>query len=358
MTFVRRSSRLLGIGLGMMMIAGATMALSPAVAPAATEPVASTDLLVPSTVVSLGDNGISGEGAGSYESGTNGENGNWCHRSTVALVHKTKLSAKTFNLACSGAKSVNVSLVPSIHNTEGSQAERLIGIASDYRVTTVIVRVGSNDDPQFSSTVVACMGAYLYPERPDCATALRAEWPTRLAAMAPKVKAALLDVKTAMANAGYSSSEYKLVVTSYASPITEKMTPSAAIGGCPFRLSDARWARTEALPQLNAKLSQVASEVGARFLDLTRATENREACSRGSNPAAEWQTRLTVDPYRMVNGQLTAAEAHKAAESFHLNAAAHAQLGTCMTEFVDRNYRYASCVEGTDGVLHAVLPSS
>lgn len=338
----------------MVLAAGSTMAGTPAVADRGPADV----LLVPSTVVSLGDNGISGEGAGSYEPGTNGENGNWCHRSTYALVHRTKLSAKTFNLACSGAKSANVGFGGPVHYTEGSQAERLTAIADEYRVTTVIVRVGSNDDPQFSATVAACIGAYLYPERPDCSSYLRTQWPTRLAAMAPKVKAALIDVKTAMSNAGYGSSDYKLVVTSYSSPITERMDAAAQRTGCPFRLVDARWARTEAVPQLNATLRGVASQVGARFLDLTRATENREACSGGTNPATEWQTRITVDPWKLVNGQLDPAEQHRAAESFHLNATAHGQLGRCMTEFVDSNAWYATCLERSDGNLHAVTTNS
>ena len=350
MKYVRKSPRVLGILLGTMLAAGSTMAATPAAA--GTVP---STVLVPSTVVSLGDNGISGEGAGNYVPGTNGENGNWCHRSYNALVHMTKLSAKTFNLACSGAKSVNVSLADTVHYTEGSQAQRLAVIAEDYRVTTVIVRVGSNDDPQFSGTVAACIAAYLYPERPDCSSWLRTEWPTRLTAMAPKVKAALTDVKTAMASAGYRSSDYKLVLTSYASPITERMDATSQQNGCPFRLNDARWARTEALPQLNAKLREVATQVGARFLDLTRATEGREACAGGSDPSREWQTRITVDPWKMVTGQLTPAEQHRAAESFHLNAAAHAQLGRCMTEFVDSRAWDASCIQGSDGNLHAVV---
>ncbi|OLF17595.1 GDSL-type esterase/lipase family protein [Actinophytocola xanthii] len=351
MTYVRRSSRAVGILLGAVLTAGSIVAGTPASA----EHLAGEASALPTAVVSLGDNGISGEGAGGYEPGTNGENGNWCHRSVHAMVHKTTLAAKTVNLACSGAKSAHVGFGGPVHNTEGSQAERLTTVARQYRVTTVIVRVGSNDDPQFSGTVAACIGAYLYPERPDCSSFLRTEWPTRLAAMAPKVKAALVDVRTAMSNAGYGSSSYKLVLTSYASPITERMDAASQQAGCPFRLTDARWARTEAVPQLNAALRSVASQVGARFLDLSRATENREACSRGSNPAAEWQTRITVDPWRMVNGQLTPEEKVRAGESFHLNATAHAQVGRCMTEFVQSNASYATCLERSDGNLHAVL---
>lgn len=354
MRSVRTSPRVLGILLGTVLAVGSVTVGSPAAA----EPDESgaPPAALATAVVSLGDNGISGEGAGDYEPGTNGENGNWCHRSTNAMVHRTNLAQYTVNLACSGAKSVNVTFDSPIHYTEGSQAKRLADYARKYRVTTVIVRVGSNDDPNFSSTVVACIGAYLYPDRPSCSSQLRPVWKDRLKLMMPKVRAALADVKTAMSGAGYADTAYNLVLTSYASPITEHMDPEWS-KGCPFRTVDAKWARTEATPQLNAALRLVANDAGARFLDLTRATERHEACSGGANPGTEWQTQITVDPWKLVNGELTPEEHHRAAESFHINAVGHKQLGICMTEFVRSTMNYASCIEGSDGYLHPVAYS-
>ena len=117
-----------------------------------TSPAAADDR--PTAIVSLGDSAISGEGAGNYEPGTKGENGDWCHRSLNAFVHKTTVANRTVNLACSGADSANVSLANTTHYTEGSQARRLIGVAQQYRVTTVIVQVGANDEPQFADTML------------------------------------------------------------------------------------------------------------------------------------------------------------------------------------------------------------
>ena len=348
MDAVRKSPKILRFITGTALVAGLLIAGSPGVA----EPASVRDTR-PTAVVSLGDNGISGEGAGNYVPGTNGENGNWCRRSKDALVHKTNLAANTFNLACSGSNSAHVSLADTVHYTEGSQAKRLIPIAKEFRVTTVIVRVGSNDDPAFSPTVVQCIRAYLYPDKPGCAETLRPVWSQRLAAMAPKVRTALNDVKTAMSSVGYTAGSYNLVLTSYASPITENMDPAWS-KGCPFRVSDAKWARTEAVPQLNRALYGVAREVGARFLDLTKATEKHEACSGGANPATEWQTRLTVDPWEMVHGQLDPEEKARAAESFHPNAIAHEQIGGCMTAFVLSPATYATCIEGSDGILRPI----
>jgi len=189
---LRAGVRITGLALGALLVGGLLIA-SPA-AQAADER--------ETAVVSLGDSAISGEGAGSYEAGTKGENGNWCHRSTNALVHKTAVADHTINLACSGADSANVSLADTTHYTEGSQARRLIGLAQQYRVTTVIVQVGANDEPAFADTLLDCIAKCLNPFGSGCRSKLQTEWPQRLAAMAPRVETALADVRSAMTQAG------------------------------------------------------------------------------------------------------------------------------------------------------------
>lgn len=308
----------------------------------------------PTAIVSLGDSAISGEGAGNYEPGTRGENGNWCHRSANALVHKTTVANRTINLACSGADSANVSLANTTHYTEGSQARRLIGVAQQYRVTTVIVQVGANDEPAFADTMLGCIEEWFNPFSSGCRSYLRTQWPQRLVAMAPRVEQALADVRSAMSQAGYANGSYNLILTSYASPLTERMDPVLhGPQGCPFKLADAKYGRTEAVPQFNEALRGVASRSGAKFLDFSRASEGHEACSGYANPSTEWQNRITVDPWAWVTGGLDAIGIHMAQESFHPNAKGHAQLGRCVTEFVTSGRSSAQCLIGTDGNLHA-----
>jgi lysophospholipase L1-like esterase len=309
----------------------------------------------PTAIVSLGDSAISGEGAGNYEVGTRGENGDWCHRSANALVHRTTVANKTINLACSGADSSNVSLADTNHYTEGSQSRRLIGVAQQYRVTTVIVQIGANDEPAFADTLLGCIGEWFNPFSSGCRSYLRTQWPQRLAAMAPRVEAALADVKSAMSQAGYANGSYNLILTSYASPLTERMDATLhGPQGCPFKLADAGYGRTEAVPQFAEALRGVASRSGAKFLDFSRATEGHEACSGGSSTANEWQNRITVDPWAWVTGGLDAIGIHMAQESFHPNAKGHAQLGRCVTEFVNSGRPNAQCLIGSDGNVHAV----
>jgi lysophospholipase L1-like esterase len=342
-----RSRRWQSVLIGVALAGGSMLAAPAAVAAPADDR--------PTAVVSLGDSAMSGEGAGDYEPGTRGENGDWCHRSTKSMIHRTQLADRTVNLACSGADSANVSLADTTHYTEGSQARRLIGVATTYRVTTVLVQVGANDEPAFADTLVDCIKAWFDPFGRGCAPKLRQEWPGRLAAMVPRVQSALTDVRSAMRQAGYADSSYALVLTSYASPLTEKMDPLLhGPQGCPIKLADGKYARTEAVPQFNDALRTAATQAGARFLDFSRATETHEACSGKANPATEWQRRLTVDPAALVYGGLDAIGIHLAQESFHPNAAAHGQLGRCVTQFVTSGAGSARCLIGGDGNLNAV----
>ncbi len=340
---------MLGAALGALLVGGLAVAV----------PAASADQEVTddrqTAIVSLGDSAISGEGAGNYEAGTNGENGNWCHRSANALVHRTAVADRTFNLACSGADAANVSLADTTHYTEGSQARRLIDIAREYRVTTVVVQVGANDDPAFADTMVDCILAWFDPFGSGCRGKLSTEWPQRLTAMAPKVETAVADVKSAMSQAGYAEGDYDFVLTSYASPLTEKMDDLLhGPQGCPFKLADAGFGRTVAVPQFSDALRGVANRSGVKFLDFSRGSEGHEACSGGGDSSTEWQNRVTVDPWAWVTGGLDAIGMHMAQQSFHPNARGHAQLGRCVTEFVNSGAASAACLVGADGNLHAV----
>jgi lysophospholipase L1-like esterase len=336
----------------------AAAALVALAAPAAAAPTTDWHAAVlppagPTTVVALGDSAASGEGAGDYEPGTRGEAGNWCHRSAHAYVHRLGVTDESVNLACSGARAADVSQGGGGGRYgEGSQAQRLGVLAGQVRVTAVVLQVGGNDDPALVPTGIACIRAFLDPAVPGCRDTVGPQWPARLAAMAPKVTAAVADVRAAMRGAGYADTGYTLVLASYAAPWTERMIGVPAAQGCPYSRPDAAWARTVAFPQLSQTLRTVAADAGVRFLDLSRATEGREACSRVLADE-EWQRRLTVDPNALVYGGLDAFGIHLAQESFHPSAAGHAELGRCVGEFLRAPDPTAACRVGADGHLHA-----
>jgi lysophospholipase L1-like esterase len=303
----------------------------------------------PTAIVALGDSSAAGEGAGDYEPGTRGERGDWCHRSSHAYIRRTGLASTAVNLACSGAAAANVGFGTARRYTEGSQAGRLVAVARSHRVTTLVAQLGANDDPGFGAVVLRCVAAYLNPVLPGCSATLADQWRGRLAGMAPKVERALRDVRAAMRQAGYRDQDYTLVLASYPSPVTESMVAAHGLG-CPFRAEDARWGRSVAVPQLSAALAGAAEQVGARFLDMSRAAEGHEACT---DAGREWQRRLTIDPRAFVRGGPAGVE-HLAQESFHLNAVGHGQFAACLAEFVKAGAAKARCVPDSDGRLHAV----
>lgn len=324
-------------------VLAAGLAIAPQAAAAAPRPTA---------VVVLGDSAASGEGAGDYEPGTRGENGNWCHRSVHAYVHRTGLAEQSVNLACSGAEAADVGFAAPGHHTEGSQAARLVDVARTFRVTTVILQVGGNDDPELIATGVACIRAFIDPRVPPCRETLGPKLTERVAAMTDKVAHAARDVRTAMRRAGYRDGDYAFVIASYAATVTEQMVPLHAVAGCPYSRADAEWGRTVVFPAVAAGLREVADRTGARFLDFTRATAGHEACSRPLM-AEEWHRRITVDPNALVYGRLDALGWHLFQESYHPNAAGHAEMGRCVAEFVRSGAKRGSCVVGPDGHAHA-----
>jgi lysophospholipase L1-like esterase len=338
--------RLVALAGGALLTAGLLVVAGSASSPAVAAPGSG-----PTAVVALGDSAISGEGAGAYEPGTNGPGGDFCHRSTRALIQQTTIPGiqAKISLACSGAASSDVRINGTTHYTEPSQADRLRAVARDNDVKMIVLQIGANDDPHFADTVLSCVEAWANPFGPACSTALAAQWPARVAAMAPKVEASINDVRTVMRDAGYADSSYQFVLQSYASPFSENMNSvTHAFEGCPLRLADAKFSRTQAVGQLSAALRGAAQATGVRFLDLARASEGHEACNKSTSD--HWITPLTVDVGTLLH---SVDPSHIVQQSFHPNSAGHAQLGRCLTEFFGAGLTEGQCLRGADGNLHA-----
>jgi lysophospholipase L1-like esterase len=310
----------------------------------------------PLTVVLMGDSTLSGEGAGNYSLATSGRNGNWCFRSPRAAVHQLQLPnvIKTVNLACSGAPSAQVALGDTTQWTEPSQARQLSILAKTHQIAAVVVAVGANDDPHFSRLVSSCFRAWLM-DNPPCSKAVSQHWQQRLDAMAPKVARALGDIKKVLREEGYDRTDYELVQLSYASPVAPGIPEYLrSLNGCPFHKQDLKWVRSEAVESLSATLRDVATRVGARFLDLSDAGVGHEACTGGADPSTEWFNRLIVDwdDLKQIN-----RASHASHGSFHPNAEGHTQVARCISDFLPTQQPAATCLTGPDGNLQAVTKS-
>ena len=306
----------------------------------------------PRVVVAMGDSTISGEGAGDYERGTNGEKGDWCHRSPHASIFQVRLPdvTKAYNLACSGAPSAQVGLGKVEQYTEISQSTQLARIATRNRVVAIVVASGANDDPSFSHVLDSCVQAWVGKQKP-CSETVGPQWERRIDRMIPKLVKALRDIRTVMSNAGYQRSDYKLVVQSYAAPVGPDVARGLQdLSGCPFLSKDLEWVQNDAVPVLTAGVRTAAKRAGVRFLDLSRAGIGREACSSADHPEREWFRRLAV---QWDDLQQDERATHALQESFHPNAEGHKQFGACLTEFLTTDDRAAACLPDRSGNLHA-----
>jgi hypothetical protein len=214
----------------------------------------------------------------------------------------------------------------------------------------VVLQVGANDAAALVDTGVACIKALLDPLLPPCRQTLGPLVPQRMATTATAVEKAVGDVRAAMRGAGYTDKAWRLVLASYAAPVTGGMIPLHALRGCPYTRDDAEWGRTVLFPALSAALAGVAARTGADFLDLDRATEGREACTH-DDPTQDWQRRVTVDPHALAFGGLDALGFHIAQESFHPTAAAHAAIGVCLAAFIRSGAATGACLPGPGATL-------
>jgi hypothetical protein len=271
-------------------------------------------------VVALGDSAISGE-AGRWAGNTNdssakvdalgstaywdtagGESIRGCHRSKAAEVHigGGVLSA---NLACSGARTATnaggADFKPGIDfysDASGrvGQARALQTYATSHNVKTVVLLIGANNYG-FADIVQACVTDWLtspswWPNycQDDSGIASRFT-PSRIAAETANVAGAMVNVRTAMRNAGYGDTAWTLLVQTYSSPIPrgsgfrypQSGFTRQSIGGCGVWNRDADWANDTVVTTFNSTLRNAAASSGLanyKILDMTNALVGRRLC--------------------------------------------------------------------------------
>ena len=306
----------------------------------------------PSAVVSLGDSYISGEAArwkgnsadpaaghqgtdrGSQVYGATEANG--CHRSDVAEIVRAGLPVrKAINLACSGARTVNVLRASAggvAFKGEEPQNDQLATVARSNDVKLIVLSIGGND-LGFGNIVTACVAAYLYGT-PPCSTQ-EAAILGALPNVATAVTATVADVRATMAQAGYRSRDYRLVLQSYpaSSPAANNRRYSgtapdarASVGGCPFLDADATWARNTLTPALSKALDGVARKSGAQFLDLTDAFRGHELCAASAQQSTGRPRSASSEWFRFVD----LARQGEPSESLHPNYFGQKALGRCL----------------------------
>jgi hypothetical protein len=296
------------------------------------------------TVVTLGDSAISGE-AGRWAGNTNGSSSNvdalgasayhdipgaesipGCHRSQSAQAHIGGGVASA-NLACSGARTTTTGTgsgqdfkpgVDFYSDASGrkGQALRLQEYAATHNVKAVVVMIGANNYG-FADIVQRCITNWLTSPswwknycHDDSDMASRFT-PAAQAARTTEVKDALLRVAQAMTNAGYSSSQYKILGQTYWSPLprgNEIRYPESgwtrqSVGGCGTWNADANWANDTVVTALGNTMKNAVTASGltnTAVIDMKTALNGRRLCENTvglleEEGIANWTSAGAVD---------------------------------------------------------------
>ncbi len=354
-------------------------------------------------VISLGDSAISGE-AGRWAGNTNnasslidagGANAYWdnasrtaeqisgCHRSEAAAIHIGG-GVNSLNLACSGARTAthgggdDGDFKPGLDFYNGpygqGQALALQQFAATHNVKMVAVLIGANDYG-FADILQACfVDWYTSPtwwknycnDDSDIASRFTS---ANIAAKTAAIKQSFLNVRQAMATAGYADSAYTIMVHTYWSPIPygsanrypESGYDRQTIGGCGMWNRDADWANNTVVPTFNNSVRNAATQTGLaniRILDLAQSLNGRRLCENTvglleEKGVSSWTASTAVDKTEWVNQLRTTStfgSDYQIQESVHANYWGQLAMRNCMRLAYNAGApRSGTCVRSSTG---------
>lgn len=335
-------------------------------------------------VVSLGDSYISGE-AGRWAGNTNessseidalGETAYYdnashtaelisgCHRSRSAEVYIGG-GVEGENLACSGARTSSFTneegqFKPGLdfYNSGGHEGQALMleKFAKTHNVKLVPISIGGNNF-NFASIVQTCVEDFLFtPEW----------WPSycseeksvtenfteaNIAKQRTAIKEGILNVAKAMSNAGYTSSQYTILVQNYPSPIPngegfrypQKGYSRQEVGGCGFWNHDVNEANATLLPAIDGAVFKGAEEAkltNLKTMNISSAFNGHRLCEKGVGLLEEegltsWKQTGAVNKTEWINQirTITAlSPPYEIQEDLHPNYWAQLALRNCLTQ--------------------------
>jgi hypothetical protein len=336
-------------------------------------------------VVTVGDSYISGE-AGRWAGNTNnGEQyidalgptayydnaGNTaeqiyrCHRSHSAEAYIGG-GVTGLDLACSGAQTSTYWTSQNWFKPgldfyddgagDHGQARMLQDFAASHNVRMVAISIGGNNY-NFASIVQTCVTDFLttpswWPSYCKDDSSVQANFSSgNVAAQTANIKNAILNISTAMSNAGYTTSQYGIVVQDYMSPIPygsafrypESGYSRQSTGGCGFWSPDADWANNSALPTIDNSILNAAAQTGLSnvvTMDLAAAFNGRRLCENTVGLLEEqgltyWTDPGAVDLTEWINQIRTVSTAtsdYYIQESLHPNYGGQLALRNCLRQ--------------------------
>ena len=336
----------------------------------------------PPWVVTVGDSYISGE-AGRWAGSSNtsssyadalgstayfdnathtAETINRCHRSASQESYIGG-GVNGLNLACSGAKTSTFTssdgyFKPGLdfYNSGGNQGQALMlqNFAATHNVQMVVVSIGGNDF-NFASIIQQCVTDFLgspswWKDYCNDDSSVTSNFTSgNVAAVRANIKNAMLNLRTAMRNAGYADNAWTLLVQNYPSPVpngsgfrySESGYTRQNTGGCGFWNNAATWANGTALPTINTAVTGAATDsamTNVKTLTLATAFNGRRLCENTVGLYEEkgltsWTQAGAVDQTEWINQIRTVSTAgsdYYIQESLHPNYWAQLALRSCV----------------------------
>ena len=166
-----------------------------------------------------------------------------------------------------------------------------------------------------------------------------------------EITTAIKNVATAMTNAGYTSSQYTILVQNYPSPIpngsefryTQSGYSRQTTGGCGFWNTDANYANATMLPTIDSTVLGAAAAAGlsnVKTMELGSAFNSHRLCDKGVGLLEEeglsnWKSTGAVDKSEWFN-QIRTLETligpYELQEDIHPNYWAQLGLRNCLTQ--------------------------
>ncbi len=293
----------------------------------------------------------------------NGELISGCHRSKSAEVYIGN-GVSGEDLACSGAKTSMFTeggtFKPGIdfYNSGGKEGQALMlqHFAASHNVKLVALSIGGNNF-NFASIVQTCVEDWLlspswWPDYCSEESSVTNNFSSsNVAKVKGEITTAIDNVAQAMTNAGYSSSQYTILVQDYPSPIplgsgfrySQNGYTRQEVGGCGFWNKDANYANEKMLPTIDSTVLGAASASGlsnVKTMELSSAFNGRRLCEKGVGLLEEeglssWKGAGAVDKTEWINQIRTITAIfppYEIQEDLHPNYWAQLALRNCLTQ--------------------------
>jgi hypothetical protein len=293
---------------------------------------------------------------------------------TIPGCHRSKANESVIgggvvgkNLACSGAKTATTPYSSGSDFKPGldfyddgaghqGQAKMLQSYAATHNVKLVAISIGGNDY-NFAGIVQDCVEDFLYSPSwwpdycKDDSIVTSQMNSTNIANKTAAIKNAILRINTAMANAGYSSSQFTLLVQTYPSPIpngsgfrySQSGYTRQSTGGCGFWNADADYANSTLLPTIDNSVLNAAAQTGltnVKTMELRSAFNGRRLCENtvsrvDASGYSKWNAPGALDHIEWFQGirtVTTIGSDYYVQESLHPDYLAQLGLRNCVRQ--------------------------